>query len=317
MSSPTPTPGQNPTTRPRSGQVTRREAWSAPALIGVGVDGTVSGRDAVVLGRLLGRPTGAELMLIAIHEEPIVPVVLPDKMSWKAQEAEAQAVLAETRDSLAPDARIVVHADVLVWRGLRHVVRLEHRDLLVVGSARDAEEGHLRLGRSASGLLTRLECPVAIAPIGFRNWETTRLRRIGVGFDGGPESRPALALAASMASASAAQLEVRGVIDDQVPGGLRTDQIVLEGKAITAEQIRAAFERDVAAARATTVPGQVDVSAGSPADILAELCDRVDLLVLGSARSGPRARVQIGTTGRSVLDRASCPVLVVPRPAET
>jgi hypothetical protein len=101
----------------------------------------LSGRDAVVLGSLLAHATGAELMLIAIQEEPLLPLALPDGMSWTALEERAQAMLAETRDSLAPDARIAVQSDVLVWRGLRHVVRLEHRDLLVVGSARDTRRG--------------------------------------------------------------------------------------------------------------------------------------------------------------------------------
>jgi nucleotide-binding universal stress UspA family protein len=312
---PTPAPGPNRPSRRRSpgaGQISR---WSAPKLVGVAVDGNPSGRDAVVLGSLLARATGAELLLIAVHEEPLIPVALPGGMSWTALEQRARTMLAETRDSLAPDARIMVQADVLVWRGLGHVVLHEHRDLLVVGSARNADTGRVRLGRSAGDLLGHLECPLAIAPSGFQQRTDKRLDGIGVGFDGSPESRAALDLAVSIAAAAGAPLEVRSAIDDGVAGGLRTEQIALEGSAITERQLISAVERDLAATSASGVPTNIEVEVGMPTDVLSDLCDEVGLLVLGSGHSSPRGRVQPGGTGRGMLRRATCPVLVVPRPA--
>jgi nucleotide-binding universal stress UspA family protein len=254
-------------------------------------------------------------MLIAIHEEPLVPVALPGGMSWTALEKRARATLAETRDSLAPDARIMVHADVLVWRGLRAVVQAEHRDLLVVGSAQQTDTGRVRLGRTAGELLGHLECPLAIAPSGMQQLTKNRLARIGVGFDATPESRTALELAASIASTAGAALEVRGVVDDRVPGGLRTEQIVPEGNALTDRQLISAFERDLAATSGTGVPTNLAVEVGMPSDVLSDLCDEVDLLVLGSGHSGPPRRVQPGDTGEALLRLARCPVLVAPRPA--
>jgi nucleotide-binding universal stress UspA family protein len=242
-----------------------------------------------VLGSLLARATGADLMLIGVHEEPVLPVALPGGLSWSALEEQARTVLAETRDSLAPDARIIVQADVLVWRGLRHVVRHEHRDLLVVGSAQDADPGRVRLGRSASELLGHLECPLAIAPSGFGQHAQGRLDRVGVGFDGTVESRAALDFAVSMAATAGAALEARRAIDDGVAGGSSTDEGLFEGK--------------------------LEVEVGMPTDVLCELSDRVAMLVLGSGRSCPAGRVQPGATGNAVLRLATCPVLVVPRPA--
>jgi len=224
-------------------------------------------------------------------------------------------ILTETRDSLAPDARIAVHADVLVWRGLRHVVRQEHRDLLVVGSAQKADAGRVRLGRSAGELLGHLECPLSIAPSGFQQHTEKGLDRVGVGFDGTPESRAALDLAVSIASSTGAALEVRSAIDDGVAGGLRTEQIVLEGNTVTERQLISAFERDLAATSSIGVPTNIEVGVGMPTDVLSELCDEVDLLVLGSGHSGPPGCVQPGGTGRAVLRLATRPVLVVPRPA--
>jgi nucleotide-binding universal stress UspA family protein len=234
----------------------------------------------------------AELMLIGVHEEPLLPVALPGSLSWSALEKQARTVLAQTRDSLAPDARIMLEADVLVWRGLRHVVRQERRDLLVVGSSQEADARRVRLGRSARELLGHLECPLAVAPSRFQEEAKERVDRIGVGFDGTVESRAALHFAVSMAATAGATLEVRQAIDDGTAGWSST-----------------------AAATEAGVPTTIEVEVGMATDVLAELSDRVDMLVLGSGRSGPAGRVQPGRGGEEILRLARCPVVVVPRPA--
>jgi hypothetical protein len=99
-----------------------------------------------------------------------------------------------------------------------------------------------------------------------------------------------------------------------VAGELRTEQIVLEGNAVTDQQLISAFERDLADVSGIGVPTNLEVGVGMPSDVLAELCDEVDLLVPGSGHSGPPGCVQPGGTGRGVLGLATRPVLVVPRP---
>jgi hypothetical protein len=108
MSRPTPTPTPGPDRPKRSARDAQTSGWPAPKLVGAAVDGNSSGRDATVLGSLLAHAMGAELVLIAIHEEPLLPVALPGGASWTTIEAQARTMLAETRDSLAPDARIMV-----------------------------------------------------------------------------------------------------------------------------------------------------------------------------------------------------------------
>jgi nucleotide-binding universal stress UspA family protein len=282
----------------------------------VGVDGTGSGRDAVALGALLARPTAAELMLIAVRREPLLAVALSGDVSWAASEKQARTMLDETRNSMAPDARVMFESDTLIWRALRRVARREHRDLIVVGSAHDAPEGQVRLGKTAGDLHAHLECPLAVAPSGMADRGQLSLERIGVGFDGRPESRAALGLAASIALAAAAELQVRGAVDDGVAGGLTVEQIALEGDAIITRQLASAFERDVEAAQGTGVPTRVEVEVAMAPDLLSELADQVDLLVIGSGHTGPAGRLEFGPTGRALLNLASCPVLVVPRPRD-
>lgn len=149
-----------------------------PHLIGVGVDGTSAGSDAVVLASILARAIGAELMLIAVYEEPLLEGVVPAELGWTTVRHQAQSMLARTRDSLAPEARTVLQVNGLVWCGLLDVARREHRDLLVVGSTRRAEYGHATLGDEAAELLSRLGCPLAIAPRGMQDDPCARLERI-------------------------------------------------------------------------------------------------------------------------------------------
>jgi nucleotide-binding universal stress UspA family protein len=288
----------------------------APHLIGVGVDGAPGGRDAVVLAAMLAQATRAELMLIAVYEEPLLEGVVPAELGWKSVKRQARAMLARTRDSLAPQARIAVQSNALAWRGLLRVARGEHRDLIVVGSGRTATDGQVRFGERARELLGHLECPLAIAPRGMQTRDQPRLRRIGVGLDDRPEARAALELAAAIAGAAGAELEVRGAVDDRVSDGLTTEHVVLAGDPIVTDRTRSLFDRAVAATRATGVSARVDVGPAVPADALFELAGHVDLLIIGSGRSGPAGRVFLGSTGRALVDGARCPVLVVPRPPD-
>jgi len=96
------------------GGLTRREA---PRLIGVGVNGGPSGRNPVALATMLGRPGGAELLLIAAHQESLLPIVPPAGTSWRSEQRAAWQTVAETGDSLALEALIRVQA------GRSHVAR--------------------------------------------------------------------------------------------------------------------------------------------------------------------------------------------------
>ena len=283
--------------------------------IAAGVDGYPEGRDAAALGSMIAAATGAELMLVAVHPDPLV--VVPANLGWTAMRTQAEAMLRETRDAVAPGARIVVETDWSVARALERVVAREHRDLLVVGSSRHGPDGRVRIGKRARQLLCHFECALAVAPRGFRAGPAPRLARIGVGYDGGPEAHAALSLAASLARRAGAELAVRGAIDDRLPGVGWSTAADEEVQAMWDDVLEPAVEtlREDAerAAGATGADAEVDVLRGRPADALKELGEHVDLLVIGSRRWGAAARVLLGSTGEALMNEASCPVLVVPR----
>lgn len=286
--------------------------------IAVGVDGFPQGDDALVLGAALAETADAELLLVAVHPQPIV--VLPTGMDWSSREQQAVSALHDTRDRLAPGARTLVETDIAVARALQHVVKREHRDLLVMGSSRHAPEGRVRIGKRTRQLLCHFESALAVAPQGLRDKGVAPLRRIGVGYDGSPESEAALSLAGSLASACGAQLRVVAVVDDRMPATgwsyVWVGDMLSEWDANLKRQAASLLEQATGATRATGASAKLESVRGRPANRLLDLSAEVDLMVIGSRRWGPVARLMFGSTGEALMHGATCPVLVVPRPQE-
>jgi nucleotide-binding universal stress UspA family protein len=285
--------------------------------IAAGVDGLREGEDAAALAATLAKVTGAELMLVAIHSDPLI--LPPIGSGWRDLRKEARAMLRRARAEFAPNARTTVETDFSVPRGLQRVIHREHRDLLVMGSSRLAPEGRVRIGKRTRQLLSHFDCPLAVAPRGFRDRDRAVIERVGVGYDGGPEAQAALELGASIAAAAGARLEVDAVVDDRVPS-IAWSRFAHGGAehprwedAVLGEIERRRVEAE-AAAREVGVPGHVQIKRGRPADALLELSGSVDLLLVGSRRWGPVSRVLLGSTGEALLHDCACPVLVVPRP---
>jgi nucleotide-binding universal stress UspA family protein len=304
----TPSVTKSAETDPRSARIAR---------IAAGVDGYREGRDAAALAATIARAADAELMLVAVHPDPMV--VLPAEIGWTAMRKEAERVLRETRDAVAPGARIVVETDWSVPRALERVVQREHRDLLVVGSSRRGPGGSVHIGSRTRQLLSDSRCALAVAPRGVTDGPAPRLTCIGVGYDGAPESEAALALAGSLALRAGARLWVWGVVDDSVPMvGWRPalqDQVLAMWDELLEPQVAALLERARVASEATGAKlAEVAVRRGRPSDALMELCEQVDLLVIGSRRWGGTARVLLGRTGEALMHGASAAVLAVPRP---
>jgi nucleotide-binding universal stress UspA family protein len=283
--------------------------------IAAGIDGFPEGLDAAALGQSLAEATGAELMLVAVHSTGLLPV--PPELSHENQRKQSEIVLRDARDSLAPGARTLTATDHSVARALHRVVHSHHRDLLVVGSSRQGPDGRVRIGKRTRQLLCHFECALAVAPRGLHINPRRGLRQIGVGYDGSPEAESALALAASIAAAAGADLHVQAVVDDRFPLFARsTLSRLVEGEwneliSTEMDEIRA---KAVAAGERIEAQLDVGVARGRPANVLLELSASIDLLVIGSRKWGPMARLLLGSTGEALMHDAACAVLAVPRP---
>ena len=281
------------------------------ARLAVAVDGYPEGRDATVLGAALARVTAAEPMLVMVVSPPSAA---PHWVGWEGLYDQAETTLAQVRDALLPGARVVVEHDESVARGLERIVTQEQRDLLVLGSSRHAPEGHVRIGKRTRQLLGHAGCALAVAPRGLHHKHEVPLARIGVGYDATPEAEAALILAGSLAHAVDAQLRVHAVVDDR--GVPPIDWSTFHG--VPPVELRDSYvrvdvgllrERTFEAIQGVDPTADVAVHRGRPADALLELSAHVDLIVIGSRRWGPIARLLLGSTGEALLHDARCPVL--------
>jgi nucleotide-binding universal stress UspA family protein len=302
---------------------------SAATRIAVGVDGYAEGRDAAVLAATIARATTADVILVAVHPDPEIP--MPREMNWKALHEQAAGELRKVRDDVLPDALTVVETNWSVPEALERVVSESRRDLLVLGSSRRGREGRVRIGDTTRQLLGDALCALAVAPRGFGERPEPQLSLIGVGYDGGAQAREALEQAASLALAAGARLRIRAVVDDRLPrvawapiggsppiGGIESliggeESLSAKWDEVLAPRVDSLREDARRAASATGCDFEVEAMVGSPADALTEVSRQVDLLVIGSRRWGTAARVLLGSTGEALMRGARGPVMVVPR----
>jgi len=284
-----------------------------PKRIVAGVDGRQGGGDAAALAGALAAGGESDVLLAGVYPDPLLPfpLVLGRDLPLREQ---TEAVLRETRDAFARGARTHAVCDTFPARALRHLAQRERADVLVLGATHRARDGHAAAGRIARQVLHEAPCPVAIAARGLAR-EPVRLRRIVVGLDGSPEGELARAAAERLAR-DGARLELVSVVDDRLPTSLMPIGAALEltqwDEVIAARRTHA--EQIVARAGAAIPDATSEVRVGDPAEELARAAEGADLLVVGSRRWGPLARIVVGSTVEDLLRAAPCSLLLVPRP---
>jgi nucleotide-binding universal stress UspA family protein len=281
----------------------------------VGSDGSSEGSDAVALGALIASATGARLSLVGVFPPSFLPVEgVSDRKTLRAQATQS---LRGQRERLAPGAFVRTVADGSVARALRHYAERAHADLVIVGSAHGATPGHAAVGRTGRQLLYDAPFSLAVAARGLHEREPA-LGAIGVGYDDGPEARAALAEATDLAAATGARLLIRRVVEDRVPV-LSPGQWI--GLADWSHDDMWESERQNAltacesAAAELSLTADVSATIGDPGYEMRAFSKAVDLIVVGSRRWGPVARLVTGGVGETLVTDAGCSLLITPRPA--
>lgn len=272
----------------------------------VGVDGHVGGRDAIDLARNLLAPAG-ELTLAYVYSRDLVSRdVMP---GVEAVEAERAAELLERarREAGTPAIPYYIGSSS-VGRGLHELADRIEADLLVVGSTRHGLLGRVLIADDTQDALNAAPCAIAVAPAGYAR-SSASLRRIGVGYDGSPESEHALALARDLARECDAELSALCAVSIPTeafgPGPLPLSDVIDP----LVDQARKQLE-----SLGDVVPHAVY---GRAAEELALFSGTVDLLIIGSRGYGPVGRLVHGSTSRQLARSARCPLLVLPRGAGT
>ncbi len=289
----------------------------------VGFENTEQGRDALELGRVLARASGATMLVASISA--------PDGNGHVELEPGAERLAAYVSAHLneldiAIEGRCVKASSPA--SGLAQLAQTEDADLIVLGSTHRSGLGRVVPGSTAERLLARSPCGVAVAPHGFDGaqrgepgWrplsEATKgseVRVIGVGYDGSPEADDALKAATELALRNQAALRVLAVV---APHSTSAEAEIQAAAAFGGLELREMLDRAV-----SDLPPEVRAEAsflrGSPATELIGAAEKgVDLLMLGSRAGGPLRRALLGSVSSGVVRGAGCPVLISPRGANS
>ncbi len=286
------------------------DAYIRPVL--VGIDGTSSGLEALSLASALAVLTGAPLVLGAVHGFESMTSTFGGT-SWPPHE-EADKWLREAEHRLG-DAipwRSVTTMAATVAHGLTLLAETEDAAILVIGSSRRGPVGRALAGSGVARVLHGAPCAVAIVPHGWRLQPPDKPLTFGVAFDGGPESHEALALAARLAEAPHASLRILTAVQLLSPAH---PLFAATGASYTGwVRERADYAEQIAHEAAAGIDGaEVDVLHGDAVQCLCDASSSLDLLVAGSRRYGPLRSTLLGAVSTSLVERAHCPVLIVPR----
>jgi nucleotide-binding universal stress UspA family protein len=284
-------------------------------------EGHAHSSDALALARLLARVTGARLLVARV-----VTRVSAADGPWIARErfvhdwTEAEQVLEQLRQEIAPeqDVETRVYSCASVPRGLYELAEAERADLIVLGSSHRGAVGRVLTGSIAGRLIEGAPCAVAVAPRGFSGGKAA-LTRIGVAFDGSPESRIALRHAIALAEAAGATLRLIAAVEPlvfpafaNVPAGNTYVEIIRARRELLERTVD-----EAAAGLAGELQPEVRVVEGEAVEAICEVAGDVDVLVAGSRAWGPVRRVLLGSVSSRLLRAAPCPVLVTPKGAES
>ncbi|HEX6025172.1 MAG TPA: universal stress protein [Solirubrobacter sp.] len=283
---------------------------SVPPVV-VGIDGTPSGLEALALGSALAILTGAPLVLGAVYGHRGTP-----EYQWPPKSI-AEEWLREAESELA---------DFIPWstqtvfstspaRGLNGLAKREKARMLVIGSSHRGHVGRVLLGSTGSHVVHGAPCAVALAPRDWRTQPPDVPVTFGVGVIDSPESRDALALAGSLAAAADAPLKLVTVARTAPPAdplfaatGISYEQWRRDELA-EAERIAREMVEQVRPA----VEPEIMVLEGDSVERLAEASKDLDMLVVGSRRYGPLRSTLLGGVSTPLIERAACPVIIVPR----
>jgi nucleotide-binding universal stress UspA family protein len=282
----------------------------------VGVDGTERSRDPVALAARIADP-GQRVLLTHVHPYGRLSSLLSGGEYEQLVREVTDSTLAAVHETLAPavqrELRLVSNSSPAA--GLQTTAEETGAAIIIVGSSHRSGLGRVLAGSVTESVLAGAPVPVAVAPHEYAGTDRGLLT-IGCAFNGSPESREALAWAASLARRRRAHLLALAVHTPVAFGGVPAAGVISSQSANDA--LRAALDVQLGEAVAALGDGSEASGRlldGDAARELSEASVELDLLVLGSRGYGPIRTVLLGSVSRALARSAACPVVVVPRGA--
>lgn len=262
----------------------------------VGVDGTEAAARAAEWAARQAVAWGLPLLLVHGLRWPLYEQVhLHQPVDVAGEEAMRQWAV-DLLDEVAGRCRARgadVRTEVVPGDPADVVVRgAEHAAFAVVGHSAGGGVTHVLLGSTAAQVVQACTRPVVVV----REQGTGGHGPVVVGVDGSPIGGRAVRFAHEFAARVGAEV----VVVHAAPGGTASYPV--------------ASDPDLAdcARRHPRVRSRLEVVAGTPVDALLAASRDAALLVVGSHGAGLVRRALFGSVSHSVVDRAPCPVAVLP-----
>jgi nucleotide-binding universal stress UspA family protein len=273
----------------------------------VGVDGRPNGRDAIALASRLRDPSGM-LTLAHVHTGELNPSLDPSpSLADEDRRADAK-LLEQERAAVGVEAKLISIVATSPGRGLHVQAEAQQADLLAVGSCSRGALGRAMLGDDTRAALNGAPCAVAIASRGYAE-HPKPVAKLGVAYDGSPESKQALATARRLAADTRATVDALEVVS--MPGAAVTGLIP---PGVLGETLETILQE--AQERMQALPGVEGRAVyGLAGEELAAFSGEVDLLIMGSRGYGPLRRLMLGSTSDYLERHARSSLLVLPRGA--
>ena len=284
-----------------AGELSNSAEQSRPRLITVGVDDSA---EAAAAARWAVREADLrkdDLLLVHAYEVPLLP---SQDMAAAIAEGrqERQALLDRVAATLAVPPRM--HLDQLIEMDSPESLlpRLSERaELTVLGQDHRALSGQMPLGHTASTVASVSRHPVVAVPRGWTSPAGDR-RPIAVAIDGRHSSSSTLGFA--FAEASLRQVPV--VVVHSAPlSELTTGE---QDTRLNLAEILAGWKADY-----PDIVVETFLLAGPPRDTVASVSADAQLLVVGVPFRGRHWTRWIRSVARAVLERATCPIAVIPQ----
>lgn len=283
---------------------------SRPRRILVGFDGSAGAEDAAALCAAVAAPD-AHVALVDVLPYPGMPSETFRLLTSSEFPLPEDFFGAATARLPGREVEPLTFVGESPARVFEHLAIEDRYELVVVGSPHRGTIGRILAGSVSETLLHGSPVPVLTAPHGYADGaQRGATSTVAVAYDGGEESRAALAYGQGIAAASGSRLEILTVQRPVDPVGGVIAYTMEMPEDVEDIQRQALSEVD------PTIDLHRRVLGGPAAEAILEACDRgVDLLVVGSRGYGTIERVLLGSTSRALINKASCPVLVVAAPA--
>lgn len=288
-------------------------AYEGPARVIVGYDGSAEADAALRYGVADAIVREAELVLVNAVDDLVLSSAWGVVFDVETIREAARQILRSAVDQAAELGMPVdrIRHDVELGNPAAVLARhSEEASLIVVGRHSVAEGERPYVGSTAVGVCSTARCPVVV--VGTEHLERVERRsRIGVGVNTAAKGEAALEWALRECRARGGQVRVTSVAKaatgrwfggGSVPPELREEllRVTRERVADMIAPLTAAYPE---------IPIEIDVSYGSPLDVLVPKTEELDLLVVGVQPAFPS--YSIGGTTRGLMAHAHCPVVTI------